>query len=183
MMNGDFVARNYAIAFLNTFIDEISFEEFLAIREFQIFWEEHKKSFYCLNYPGLIYEKKRAAVEELLRACSAPAVLIEIFSLLIRHRREKLIALVLENVCSLYMEKKDIVFFHIASSHELSAEEITAVQEFLAHKTKKTILYTCLIDKDLIAGIRCQSESLVWEFSVRQQLDDVRRQFIVQGLT
>lgn len=181
MINGDLVARNYAIAFLNAFIEEISFDDFLAIRRLQAFWEEHKRSFYCLNFPGLTCDRKMTAVEELLRECSAPTVLKEIFALLIRHRREKLISLVLENVCSLYMERKDILLFHITSSHELSADEVAVVQQFLAHKTKKTIVYTCSLDKDLIAGIRCQSEALVWEHSVRKQLDDVRRQFIVQG--
>lgn len=183
MINGDLIARNYALAFLNSFIDHISFDDFLAIRRLQAFWEENRKSFHCLNVPGIVCNKKVAAVEELLKACSAPVVLKELFVLLIRHRREKLIASVLENVCSLYMERKNILFFHITSSHELTGDEQATIQQFLAHKTKKTIVYTCSIDKDLIAGIRCQSEALVWEHSVRKQLDDVRRQFIVQGST
>ncbi len=181
MMNGDLVARNYAIAFLNSFIDEISFDDFLAIRRLQAFWEENKKAFYCLNLPGLTCDNKMKAIEELLKNCSAPTALKEIFALLIRHRREKLISSVLENVCSLYMERKGILFFEISSSHELTDDEIVTIQKFLADKTNKKIVYTCSINKDLIAGIRCQSEALVWEHSVRKQLDDVRRQFIVQG--
>ena len=183
MSNGMVVSRNYAVAFLNAFIDEISIDDFLAIRELVVFWQDNRKALYQLSMPGLAFDKKMDAIDELLKKLSAPSSLKELFALLIRQKRELLVPDVLENVCSLYMSRKNILFFQISSAHQLSDDQVESIQQFLARKTGKTVLYTCLIDKNLIAGIRCQGETLVWEHSVRKQLDDLRRQLILQGST
>lgn len=183
MNNGRVVSRNYAVAFLNAFIDEISIDDFLVLRDLFVFWQDNRKALYQLSMPGLAFEKKMDAIDELLKRLSAPASLKELFALLIRQKRELLIPEVLENICVLYMRRKNILFFEISSAHQLSDDEVASVQQFLVRKTGKTVLYSCSIDKDLIAGIRCQGETLVWEHSVRKQLDDLRRQLILQGST
>lgn len=183
MKKGAVISRNYAIAFLNAFIDEISIDDFMALRDMLAFWEDNRKILYQLSMPGLLFEKKINAIDGFLKKLSAPASLKELFALLIRQKRELLIPDVLENICFLYMRRKDILFFEITSAHQLSDGEVASIQQFLARKTGKTVLYACSIDEDLIAGIRCQSGTLVWEHSVRKQLDDLRRQLILQGST
>ena len=177
------VSRNYAIAFLNSFENEISSEDFLKIREVRQLWQENKKVFYFLNLPGFDMEKKLGSIQEILKKMTAPDSLKELIFLLIRHGRASLIATVLDKVCSLYKERKNILFFTITSSHDISKEQLSLVQQFLAHKTGKTILYDWSIDKSLIAGMRCESETLVWEHSISRQLDDLRKQFFLQGAT
>jgi len=175
------VSRNYALAFLNSFQDELTPEDFLKIRTVLQFWDEHKKIFHFLNVPGFERQKKMEALEKILNKLDAPDSLKELIFLLVRHGRASLIRTVLEKVCSLYKERKNILFFTITSSHNVSEEERAVVQQFLAHKTGKTILYDWSIDTSLIAGIRCLSETLEWEHSICKQLDDLRKQFFLQG--
>ncbi|MFC1845688.1 ATP synthase F1 subunit delta [Candidatus Dependentiae bacterium] len=177
------VARNYATAFLNSYIDEISVDDFSAVRQVLTFWESNRGITSLLDMPGLSVDEKMDGVKQLLKKLSAPPSLGELIFLLIRHKRVFLIKDVLAQVCSLYKRKKDILFFTISSAHQLLDDELSSIKQFLERKTGKTILYECAIDKDLIAGIRCQSETLVWEHSVRKQLDDLRKQLILQGAT
>jgi len=177
------VARNYALAFLNTFFEDIPVEDFLKMREVLAFWKENKKVLHFLDLPGFETEKKIDALEKVLQQMSCPQPLKELIFLLVRHKRIYLIRDVLKKVCSLYMQRKNLVFFSVTSAHELLDDEVQSIQEFLERKTGKKVLYECVVDKNLIAGIRCQSETLVWEHSVKKQLDDLRRQLISREAT
>jgi len=177
------VARNYAIAFLNTFQDDMTPKDFLCIREIRDFWQDNKKIFNFLNLPGFDLLNKKEALGELLSQFKAPAFLKELIFLLVRHGRASYIPVVLAQVCDLYKERKNILFFNISSAQQLSEEELQLIERFLAYKTGKTILFDWSIDTSLIAGIRCQSDTLVWEHSISKQLDDLRKQFFLQGAT
>lgn len=177
------VARNYALAFLNSFEDEMVPEDFLKIKQVHDFWQEQEKVFRFLNIPGFDQQKKMEALDEVLSRLGAPDFLKELIFLLVRHGRASYIAVVLEQVCSLYKERKKILFFSITSAHKLSQDELKIIMKFLERKTGKTVLYDWSIDTSLIAGIRCQSDTLVWEHSISKQLDDLRKQFFLQGAT
>jgi len=175
------VARNYAIAFLNTFEDDMTPQDFLRIRAIRDFWLDNKKMFTFLNVPGFDLMKKKELLNALLKEFDAPAFLQELIVLLVRHGRASYIPDVLEQVCDLYKERNNILFFTITSTYELSEDELKTIEQFLAHKTGKKILFNWSIDTSLIAGIRCQSDTLVWEHSISKQLDDLRKQFFLQG--
>jgi len=177
------VARNYALAFLNSFLDELSIDDFLKIRNVLSFWEEQKKILHFLDLPGFDNTKKCDLIEEILTQLSAPPPLKELMFLLVRHKRVAYIRDVLKKTCALYKQRKNVEFFSVSSAHELLADEVQSIKNFLEKKSGKQVLCDCTVDKNLIAGIRCQSESLMWEHSVRKQLDDLRRQLISRGAT
>ena len=177
------VVRNYSIAFLNSCIDEISIDDFLVMRNVRTLLQENRQMLYALDFPGVTLEQKVDVLDEVLEKFALPSCLGDLFALLIKHKRTALICPVLAQVCSLYKKRKKILFFRITSAHSLQEDELETIQQFLANKTEKTVLYEWALDKNLIAGIRCQSETLVWEHSVRKQLDDLRRHLILQGTT
>ncbi len=177
------VARNYALAFINSFGQKLVVKDFLAINDLFIFWGENKQLFFFLQVPSIKIDKKNKLLHDILDKMSMPDPLKDLFSLLVEHKRAFLIREVLGQICSLYKKKKDILFFKITSAHELLNDELEVVKNFLAQKTGKTILCDCAIDKKLIAGIRCHSETLVWEHSVRKRLHDLRKQLILQRAT
>jgi len=174
------VARNYAVAYLNLFGDDIPLDLFPALQDTLDFWQDHGRSLYFLTMPGVSLEKKLEILDVLLKKIGAPLSLNTLFGLLIQHKRTRLISLVLSQIVALYKQKKDLIFFTVATAHPLEKEELGSIQDFLARQTGKTILYQHRLDKNLIAGIRCQSETLLWEHSVRKQLSDLRRQLILQ---
>jgi F0F1-type ATP synthase delta subunit len=74
----------------------------------------------------------------------------------------------------LYLERQHIVSFTITSSHLLPESAVLSIQRFLARNTGKTIIYTCIVDPTLIAGVRLVNTTLFWEHSVAKQLRDAQ---------
>jgi hypothetical protein len=70
----------------------------------------------------------------------------------------------------LYKERHNVATCTIKSSHRLSPEHKQALYEFVHQAARKKIIYTCARDKKLIAGIRIDSETFVWEQSIARQL-------------
>jgi len=183
MKKGFIVVHNYATAFLNFFIDDISIDDFFAFRRLLEFLRDNKKALHFLEIPTFLAEEKEKALKKFLDDVHVSGHLDELFLLLIRHKRSALIRDVLAQVCFLYKKKKNILFFTITSAHQLHEDELEIIKIFLAHKTGKTVLYEYKQDKRLIAGIRCSSEALVWEYSIKKRLNDLRKKLNVQGLS
>jgi F0F1-type ATP synthase delta subunit len=73
------------------------------------------------------------------------------------------------------LEQKNIMHIRVSSACQLTPEQKTVIQEFMAQATKKQIIDDYEVDADLINGIRIQSNTLLWEQSVAQRLRDVKQ--------
>ncbi|MGB8366998.1 MAG: F0F1 ATP synthase subunit delta, partial [Candidatus Babeliales bacterium] len=98
----------------------------------------------------------------------------KLLELLLNDNRAFLICDVLYYVCLLYRQYKNITKFAMISSHLLSEEDKKIIKHFLMQMTEQDIMYTTKIDKKLIAGIRLQSDTLLWEYSIRQRLAEAQ---------
>jgi F0F1-type ATP synthase delta subunit len=85
-----------------------------------------------------------------------------------------LFADILEKIYELFCERNNLVLFKITSTAELTKDELGGLERFLHTKSGKQVRCTCTIDRRLIAGIRVQSGSLLWEYSVDQKLRDAQ---------
>lgn len=77
---------------------------------------------------------------------------------------------VVSNFFRLYRERHAVILCKIMSSHELSDDQKQVVEGFLHRQTQRKIVYTAAVDRELIAGIRIQGESFLWEQSVAHRL-------------
>jgi F0F1-type ATP synthase delta subunit len=98
--------------------------------------------------------------------------------LLISQQRVFIFADVLHHLGDLYKIKKKSSFFHIRTSHSLSKKELGSIEQFLKEATNTQIMYEHHIDKRLIAGIRLESDTLLWEYSVNKILNRMRQSLI-----
>ncbi len=101
---------------------------------------------------------------------------------LIEHKRIWLAAAVFRRLFALYKERTGLHQFVVRSSHELTDELRIEVERFLARAAGQGSIYTYTVDNRLIAGIRMQSDTLLWENSVRKQLNTVRRAATREGI-
>jgi len=72
------------------------------------------------------------------------------------------------------------MIFNITSSHHLDISDLEIIEKFLAFKTGKKIISHHNLNKKLIAGIRLESNTLLWEYSIYKQCETLRKQFNVQ---
>ncbi len=166
------VAKRYAQAFTNIFLDTLS------LKDYDNIWVAsasiNKQVLFFLRLPSLDYLVKKDALNTISKRFKLPLSVQKLLHVLLHDNRAFLICDVLRYVCSLYRQYKHISEFAIISSHPLTKDEIEVIKHFLAQMTRQDIMYTYKIDKELIAGIRLQSDTFLWEYSIRQRLDEAR---------
>lgn len=167
------IVRKYAVAFVNIFLDVLTQNDHDNMLEAEQFLRSQQRILFFLQLPALDKKVKEHGLEILADRFLLPISVRKLLFLLLVHDRAFLIPDVLWYVTELYKERNDMLSITIRSSHELSSEDLLAIERFLVHLTGKVIIYTCAIDKKLIAGIRLQSTTVLWEYSVHKHLHNV----------
>ncbi len=109
----------------------------------------------------------------MIKQFGLPPIFDRLIHLLIQDRRVVLLADILHKLSALYRDRHGIGHVLITSSHILNNEQLSGIKRFLARKTGLDIIYTHRVDRKLIAGIRLQGDSFVWEYSVRKSLNNL----------
>ena len=175
MKNSLIVSKRYALAFLN--IVPFAPDMLERIKQAIIFLDQHDEVFLMLKIPLLDATKKTEALENyLINQCRLPDSFKKLIAVLIAQKRSHMIKDVLRWIVELYEEREGIEFFEARSSVPLSADDIKAIEQFLADKTTHIIKIKQEQDDELIAGVRLQSTQHLWEYSVRKQLAAVKSQ-------
>lgn len=168
------LARKYATAFLNLFSDEINIKDFCAIVSVEHFLKSEPEITSFFKFPRMNKEKQEI-VDHILKEFQCAPVLKKLMQILFEHQRLFLLPLVLKYVQRLYKERRGIMEFEIQSSHALTQDQMATIKNFLSAKTGNHILYEYKENRDLIAGIRLKSDTLLWERSVARKLADVQQ--------
>ncbi|MDR3551351.1 MAG: ATP synthase F1 subunit delta [Candidatus Babeliales bacterium] len=168
------ITKKYANAFLNVFIDQISSQTMQQVCLLGDFLVSNHLLLSFLQWPVLSSEVKIKALKELMHKFSLGSPFERLIILLADQKRSYLIGDVLKHICALYAERKNILNFTIESSHDLTADECLVIAQFLANITGASIIYDYKVNKNLIAGIRLQSDTYLWQYSIRTQLDTMK---------
>jgi F-type H+-transporting ATPase subunit delta len=168
------LAAKYATAFLNVFNDKLSSEDFAKIYAASDFFGRHHNLLFFLTWPSISQDVKIKALYQAFHFFKLDGPYTKLIDMLAHDKRADLIDLVLSEICTQYKKRHGILNFVISSSHQLNEQEIQVLQNFLARSTRRDIIYDYSIDKNLIAGVRMQSDTLLWEHSIRKHLDQIR---------
>jgi len=168
------LARRYAKAFVLTFKDEITPDVFACIQEVVAELKEHRTALFFLSLPSMRDAQKLKAMHQLCTKLTVSSACNRLMALLVRDKRAFLLLDVFSYVIEFYQEVHNIQTFTISSAQELTQEQLTAMQQFLAHTTGNDIIYKHTVTPALIAGIRAQSTTHVWEISVAKRLRSMR---------
>ncbi len=172
------IAKRYAQAFLNVFIDSIALDDFHNICAAEQFLMQHKQALFLLKLPFINPAKKKEILNELCQKFRLIDKFKELVELLVHDKRSFLLPDVLYYVSKLYQQRKGIMSFTIISSHRLGTDKLNSMQRFLAQESGCDIIYNYRVDKKLIAGIRLYSDTLLWEYSINKQLRNAYIAFI-----
>ena len=174
-MNESVIAKKYAKAFFNVFAPSLSDEDFITICQLGDFFEHNKNLLYFLSWHSIAQTEKVAALLHAFEYFNLKGKPYKaLITLLSKHKRTFLIKDVLIQLCILYEESRNIGSFAITSSHKMSPEEMQYIEEYLANHSGQDIMYTYSVDKNLIAGVRAQSDTLLFEYSIRKRLAQIK---------
>lgn len=167
------IVNKYAYAYMNVSGDRLAQDEIRQCQQAADFLHTHARALFLLKVPVIPQEVKREALTEIMARFELPESIQILIDLLLEHKRAFLLADILDEISIIYANRKMIHTFKVTSSSELSARERSDIEAFVADRVQGTIMYTYVVDKKLIAGIRIQSETLLWEHSIDKQLRDV----------
>jgi F0F1-type ATP synthase delta subunit len=164
------LAKKYATAYSNLTGD---IDDRQACAQLRAFLKEFPLAAFVCAVPSLPLAVKWDALHAVLGQVQASQALIDLVHLIIKSGRGSLLKLVFEQIQALYNERHGIMTCTITSSHQLDKKSLAIIQSFLARQTGWDIIYDYAVDPTLIAGIRAQSATMMWEYSIRKQLHNV----------
>jgi F-type H+-transporting ATPase subunit delta len=164
------VSRKYAEAFLNIYMDSITDDIIVHLEELSTYLRSHKNALIFFGLHHISAEEKLRLFEKIEMRIKPSSFIKKLFEALIKHNRVTLCPQIIDMICKLYRKRKNIMMFDIQASYPLGTAEISIIRKFLSHKTNTYITSTHSINKNLIAGLRLQSETFLWEYSIHKQL-------------
>lgn len=177
-MNGThIIAKRYASAYLNAYDKDITLALLERVQGVIAFFKEYQSAQLVLKLSTVHGDQQRSNIKALLEAYKLPASLLTLVDTLSDQSRLALFPLVLEQLMVDYKKRHNIAEFTVTSPEPLSQEQLATIVQFLEAQTGKKIIVTEKIDQSLIAGIRLQSDTLMWQYSIEQQLNQLKHQF------
>ncbi|MGD1044325.1 MAG: ATP synthase F1 subunit delta [Bacteroidota bacterium] len=134
--------------------------------EFQLF----------LKSPVIKKEKKQAVFKATFGS-SVQSLTLQFLSLLIEKEREDALSSIIEAFFRLQDEMLGIVHVRIKSAAELSQQQTTQLQQRFEAYSKKKVHIDLSLDKQLIGGFVARIGDTVFDGSVKQQLELLRKRF------
>lgn len=129
------------------------------------------------SLPGIPVSVKSQGIDLFLKKLDLPEFK-KLMMLLIKQNRVFLFNEILKSLCLIFQKKTNTILFKVTSSFSLQHSDLDILHKFLAYNTGKKIMLKHTIDKNLIAGIKMQSGSLLWEYSIRKQLYNAKQSLI-----
>lgn len=183
MVKNKILGHKYASAFLNIFSDQLKISDADRCQGLAQYLREHSDFFLLLQAPFIRQKKQAEVLKKLWDQFKLPPVFQKLADLLRSGNRLSLLPDVLQACAQEFKKRENFVLFSIKTAHELSKHDRAIIEDFLHKKTDKTIQPTYTLDTKLIAGLRLQSSTLLWEYSIQKQLQAIRRQFVRRELS
>ncbi len=171
------IAQKYAQAFLNLFGDSLTSEVLINLKRLQIDIKKQHAYLILLSVPLITQAKKQKLLWDLFAYYHMPQSFDRLIAVLIEHRCIELLAEVLEQIVIEYKMRHAIEDFVITSSDTLNSDQLQQVIAFIQNNVHKTIMTHVNIDKKLIAGLRLQSDTLLWEYSISKHCKIIEKSF------
>ena len=135
----------------------------------------------ALYSPAVSVAQKRAVVAKIADLLGLGQTLRNFLFVVIQKRRVELIPLMREAFRARLDEQLGLVRAEIASAQELGDAERSAIETQLARTTGKQVRGHYAVDAALLGGVTAKLGSLVYDGSVRGQLDLLRRKLAASG--
>ena len=167
------LANKYAHAYFNIFNNATTYED---IEHFSEVFNMLQKNYYGLmlfSLPTVSAIDKIIIIDKVCEFAKINKGLHRLTRLLMKHQRLFLIPAIVQHLKRLYDEYHNQIRVKIISSHALDNEQIDLINAWFSKKIKKKIKYNTVVNTSLIAGLRIQSDTWLWQYCVRQQLQNL----------
>lgn len=173
------LACRYAKAFFNTYQDYIEYDDLYVLERAERFFIEHKEINFLMKVSSLSIKAKQDALVFISKQIGLKDVFITLLFLLIDKKRSSLFVEVFKQLRLELKRRKSITEWMVTSSLVLNDVQKNTIEAFLKKIVGAHSICTYKQNQALIAGVRIQSDTLLWENSLQQRLQRITR-FLVQ---
>ena len=164
------LAIKYAQAYLGIWDSVLDFALIEKINEAAYFLYKNRRVLFLLQVPLIPRKIKEEALQDFCIRFELPDSIHKLIVLLLDHKRGDLIAAVFKAIVVQYKKRHAITTFFVSSTLPLTESQCVTIEQFMNQKIVGTKLFHYTIDSTLIAGIRIQSDTLLWEYSIAKRL-------------
>lgn len=179
-MTRDAVARRYAKALFTITekeVEAISSELYAVSRAIETSRELEN---FVFN-PVFGKEEKTKVLMDILQKLKAKDITKNFIKLLLKKDRIKYLKEIVENLSVLIVEKQNKKKALVVSTSKLSDASLLKIKSRLSDITKKDIELEEKIDDSIIGGVVIQVGSLVYNGSIKTQLENVKNRLLLKG--
>jgi F-type H+-transporting ATPase subunit delta len=167
------LAYKYANAFLNVYNDRLNFENIKSINNAVQFLPDHRRALFLLQVPIITQAMKKKWVAHFCERFDLIDPLKDLIILLLHHKRAFLLIAVLKAIVDCYQKRHHIENIVVKSSVPLPEKYRQDIERFMNQHIMGIQQYHYKVDPTLIAGIRIQSDTVLWECSMKKRLRDI----------
>ncbi len=169
----------YAKAFLNIYENQMTFDDLYALERAERFFLERKEINFFMKISSLNMQVKKEALVKLCSQFGLQDVFLKLLFLLVEKKRLSFLPELFKQLRLELKRRKSITEWLVKSSIFLNEMQKETIENFLKKTVGMHTICTYKQDETLIAGVRVQSDTLLWEVSLRQRLQRITR-FLVQ---
>jgi F-type H+-transporting ATPase subunit delta len=171
------VSRRYSLALYDAAVKSDSLESVIADADMILgLLNSSRQLELFFKSPIISPVRKKKSVTELF-GNKIEKLSLEFIFLLIKHKRENIIRILLEDFIFLTKEKKGIVDINIRTAVEMNDYEKEKIIREMEIFTKKKIIANFVIDKNVIGGFTVQVKDTIVDASIKRQLDNLKTKF------
>jgi len=175
------IAKKYAKAYLNVYQETITSEDLDNICSARSFLKQRNNFILLLCSVGVNRDETTQMLDKFCKHFNFKESLYKLVDVLKRHKHLVYLLEVLQDICALYKGRKKILELLIKTTVELDQQEIEKIEAFVESQTNEHVISSVQIDKDLIAGIRLQSNFYLWDHSIAGRLKVLQHKLSVEG--
>lgn len=168
-------AKKYAIAFLNLFGSQMVPEDIERIADAAAFLSDHRRAVFLLKVPVIPEKIKKEGLQDFCDRFGLKGEVARLINVLLAHKLPTLLLPVLEGIVAEYNRRRNQVIVTISSAVALDKEQKKILEQFADEQFPGKKTYQYRLDKTLIAGVRLQSETMMWEYSIDNYLRNCAR--------
>ena len=128
--------------------------------------------------PAVPVQRKRAAVEDLLRHATFAPIVAKLLLMLAERDRLVLIRNLLSSFSERVMAHRHVVRAEVTTAAPIDAKRTEAIREGLAKLTGRAVNLAANVDPGIIGGVVARIGSTVYDGSVTRQLEKMKERLV-----
>lgn len=180
-MRKQILVHRYGRGLINALVDEAEFRTVLQeLKDMAVLFFSKGELRTFLKSPFIVKAKKATAVKDILVRTALNPKSTRFILLLLEHGRLDILPEVIETLPALWNERQGILTCRVASVMPLTEPQKARLQERLEGLEGQPVSLVFVIDPELIGGLTVTKGHVVYDISLRGQVEKLR-EIIIEG--